>query len=156
MTIQKPKTATACIVALGMSTFAVAAQAKDVDCGTPYTVRSGDSLSQIAKDAYGSAGNFSLIYTANSSAIGSNPGLIRIGMELDIPCLDDALAESTADADAIKQVSTTESLPAPKADMIRVVQTRRPLTKTCLAKPFAVPQGIPLSCLKSTTWSNLT
>ena len=121
MTIQKPKTATACIVALGMSTFAVAAQAKDVDCGTPYTVRSGDSLSQIAKDAYGSAGNFSLIYTANSSAIGSNPGLIRIGMELDIPCLDDALAESTADADAIKQVSTTESLPAPKADMIRVV-----------------------------------
>lgn len=104
-------------LAIGLSSIASMAQAQD--CG-PYKVRSGDSLSQIANDVYGSAGDFQIIYSANSAAIGPNPGMIRVGMTLDIPCLND-ISLSTADPDAITTIATTEALPTPKLDKIRVV-----------------------------------
>ena len=109
----------ACALAVSLTALASAAQAQQ--CGEAYTVRAGDSLSQIASDVYGSAGDFQIIYSANSGKIGSNPGLISIGMKLEIPCLGGDLAESTADEGAIRQIETTESLPAPKLDVIRVV-----------------------------------
>jgi polar amino acid transport system substrate-binding protein len=121
MNVYTPKTASACAVALCLSALGATAQAQSLECGTPYAVRSGDSLSQIANRAYGSAGDFQIIYSANSSAIGANPGVIRVGMELEIPCLDGDVGESTADAAAITDIVTTEAMPAPEIDMIRVV-----------------------------------
>lgn len=122
MTYAIPKTATACaVVALGLTTFGSTAQAQALECGAPYTVRSGDTLSQIASAAYGSDGDFQIIYSANSTAIGSNPGIIRVGVELQIPCLNDDVTASTADASAITEIETTEAMPAPEVDMIRVV-----------------------------------
>ncbi len=122
MKITTPQTATACaMIALGFTTFATSAQAQEISCGATYTIQSGDSLSQIAADVYGSAGDFQIIYSANSAAIGSNPGIIRVGTELQIPCLGGDVAESTADASAITAVETTDSLPAPEIDVIRVV-----------------------------------
>lgn len=121
MSFMITRTATACAVAaLGLTAFASTAQAQAAQCGTPYIVQPGDSLSQIASDIYGSAGDFQIIYSANSDAIGSNPGIIGVGLELQIPCVDDVV-ESTADASAITEIETTESLPAPKLDVIRVV-----------------------------------
>lgn len=121
MSFYAPKTASACLVALGLTAMASTAQAQAAECGAPYTVRSGDSLSQIASDVYGSAGDFQIIYSANSAVIGSNPGIINIGIELQIPCLDDDVAESTANAAAITEVRTTEAMAAPTIEMIRVV-----------------------------------
>jgi hypothetical protein len=54
---------------------------------TQYIVRSGDSLSRIARFFYGSGTElfWSKIYDANRNIIGANPNLIRPGQQLTIP-----------------------------------------------------------------------
>lgn len=52
-----------------------------------YTVKSGDSLSAIAKREYGDAAKWRRIYDANRDQI-SNPDLIHPGQELTIPAVD--------------------------------------------------------------------
>jgi nucleoid-associated protein YgaU len=49
-----------------------------------YTVKSGDSLSKIAKHFYGDGGKWHRIYDANRDKI-KNPDLIHPGDELTIP-----------------------------------------------------------------------
>jgi nucleoid-associated protein YgaU len=52
-----------------------------------YTVQSGDSLSTIATQFYGtgSSSNVNKIYYSNQATIGSNPNLIYPGQKLYIP-----------------------------------------------------------------------
>ena len=50
-----------------------------------YTVKSGDSLSRIAKRVYGDAKQWPRIYEANKALIGKNPDLIQPGQELVLP-----------------------------------------------------------------------
>ena len=50
-----------------------------------YTVKSGDSLSKIAKQYYGDASAWKKIYEANKATIGSNPDLIKPGQQFVIP-----------------------------------------------------------------------
>jgi len=109
----------ASLLALGLG-LSGGASAQSLACGEPYTVARGDSLSGIAKRVYGEASGFQIIYSANSGAIGPNPALIRVGMTLDIPCLDETTA-STADPSAIREKETTDALPAPDDRQIRVV-----------------------------------
>jgi nucleoid-associated protein YgaU len=52
--------------------------------GTTYTVKSGDSLSKIAKHEYGDAGQWKRIFEANKDQI-KDPDLIHPGQELKIP-----------------------------------------------------------------------
>lgn len=52
--------------------------------GKTYTVKSGDSLSKIAKAQYGDASQWKRIYEANRDKI-SNPDLIHPGQEFTIP-----------------------------------------------------------------------
>lgn len=49
-----------------------------------YTVKSGDTLSAIAKREYGDAGQWKRIYEANRDQL-DNPDLIHPGQELKIP-----------------------------------------------------------------------
>ncbi len=49
-----------------------------------YTVAKGDNLSKIAKNFYGNANKWRLIFEANQDQI-SNPDLIKIGQVLKIP-----------------------------------------------------------------------
>jgi nucleoid-associated protein YgaU len=50
-----------------------------------WTVKSGDSLSKIAKDVYDNAGQYMKIYEANKDVIGPNPDLIKPGQRLVLP-----------------------------------------------------------------------
>ena len=50
-----------------------------------YTVRSGDSLSKIAKALMGDAKKWRQLYEANKDVVGSNPDLIKPGQVLKIP-----------------------------------------------------------------------
>ncbi len=52
-----------------------------------YTVQSGDNLSTIANNFYGSmsADNVNKIYYSNLSTIGANPNLIYPGQKLYVP-----------------------------------------------------------------------
>jgi nucleoid-associated protein YgaU len=52
--------------------------------GTTYTVKSGDSLSKIAKHHYGHAGEWKRIFEANRETI-KDPDLIHPGQVLRIP-----------------------------------------------------------------------
>jgi nucleoid-associated protein YgaU len=49
-----------------------------------YTIKSGDSLSKIAKQYYGSAADWEKIYQANKDQI-KNPNLIHPGQKIKIP-----------------------------------------------------------------------
>lgn len=52
--------------------------------GRTYTVKSGDSLSKIARHLYGDAGKWHQIYDANRDKI-KDPDLIHPGQEFTIP-----------------------------------------------------------------------
>jgi nucleoid-associated protein YgaU len=63
-------------------------QAKQVPAKlVQHTVAGGETLGGIALQYYGSASKDSWmrIYEANKETIGDNPGMIRVGMVLDIP-----------------------------------------------------------------------
>lgn len=53
--------------------------------GATYVIKAGDSLSTIAKQFYGSASKWELIYQANRRTIGGDPGKLKLGAELLIP-----------------------------------------------------------------------
>lgn len=120
MNTLKARTATLALSA-GFVLMAGSAQAETVQCGSSYTVVAGDSLSAIANDAYGSPRDFQIIYSANAEAIGRNPSVISVGLELEIPCVGGELEASTADTSAIRTEVTTEALPAPSQRTIRFV-----------------------------------
>jgi len=50
----------------------------------PYTIKSGDNLSKIAKHFYGNANKYPEIAKANNIA---NPDLIKVGQQLNLPAL---------------------------------------------------------------------
>jgi len=50
-----------------------------------YVVKSGDSLSKIAKEVYGEGKRWPEIYEANKELIGDDPNLIHPGQKLKIP-----------------------------------------------------------------------
>jgi LysM repeat protein len=52
--------------------------------GKTYTVQPGDSLSKIAKQVYGSAGDYMRIFEANKDQL-DDPDKIKAGMTLKIP-----------------------------------------------------------------------
>ena len=50
-----------------------------------YTVKSGDSLSEIAQREMGDGDRWNELYEANKAAIGDDPDVIQPGTELTIP-----------------------------------------------------------------------
>lgn len=77
----RPAAATSTPDFLGQS---AAAKAPATD---KYTVKSGDSLSKIAKAHYGDAMKWKALYEANKGLIGENPDMIQPGQELTLPKL---------------------------------------------------------------------
>ncbi|MCE9589547.1 MAG: LysM peptidoglycan-binding domain-containing protein [Planctomycetes bacterium] len=53
--------------------------------GTPYTIKSGDTLSTIAKQFYNSSAKWKVIYEANRAAIGNDPARLKEGLKITIP-----------------------------------------------------------------------
>ncbi len=50
-----------------------------------YTVKAGDTLSDIAESEMGDAKRWPELYAANKEAVGDNPDMIHPGLELKIP-----------------------------------------------------------------------
>jgi nucleoid-associated protein YgaU len=69
----------------GSSTAPVIEPVRGEAGATSYVVRSGDSLSKIAKRVYGDAKQWRRIYDANRTLIGNDPDLIHPGQNLVIP-----------------------------------------------------------------------
>jgi nucleoid-associated protein YgaU len=58
---------------------------QDTTSTRTYTVKSGDTLSDIAQSEMGDAKRWPELYEANKDAVGKNPDLIHPGLELKIP-----------------------------------------------------------------------
>ena len=59
------------------------------DCGGSYTVRPGDTLSDIAQAAYGTF-DYQSVFNANRNLI-ANPNTLETGIALQLPCEDGSL-----------------------------------------------------------------
>jgi uncharacterized membrane protein YgcG len=79
-----------------------------VTCGAAYTVVPGDTLSLIARRAYGDPQLYGFIADANWDALGGNPENISVGMALTIPCVDASGKVLTAE-EAAAQASSLEA-----------------------------------------------
>jgi len=73
---------------------------------TTYKVVAGDNLRYIAREAYGDADLYRVIYDANVATIGEKADLIEIGTELVLPCDPNAPATTEAAADPAAEVVT--------------------------------------------------
>jgi nucleoid-associated protein YgaU len=67
----------------GGSSTAPSAPAREAE--ESYTVKKGDSLSEIAKRVYGDAQQWRRIYEANRDVVGDTPDLIHPGQTLKLP-----------------------------------------------------------------------
>lgn len=96
---------------------ASAAAASAQEACTTYTVQPGDSLSAIAREAYGSI-SYQRVWDANRDLIGANPNAISVGMRLALPCADGSLPGQRA---VVTQASNTPVAPASDLNQIRLV-----------------------------------
>jgi len=74
-----------------------------LECGEKYRVSSGDTLSSIAKRAYGDGKRWDIIYYANKNIIGSNPSTIKRGQELMVTCLKTVEIEKSVIGDIVSK-----------------------------------------------------
>jgi polar amino acid transport system substrate-binding protein len=96
---------------LSLGVSAAAAQS----CGGTYTVKRGDTLSQIADANYKDARKWSAIYGNNLKKIGDNPNAINVGQKLNLSCigglpigLEDAVIATSTTAEIITDVTKAE------------------------------------------------
>ena len=59
-----------------------------VECGRPYVISSGDTLSGVSQRAYGDPMLYGLLADANWDALGGDPEHVTVGMSITIPCID--------------------------------------------------------------------
>jgi ABC-type amino acid transport substrate-binding protein len=108
--------------------FLTAAGAYAQEACNNYTVVAGDNLRSIARDAYGDADMYRVIYSANIDTIGETADLIEVGANLAIPCKSspDATAETAAVTTTAEPAVTVASEAAqatakPDAEAIKIV-----------------------------------
>lgn len=99
----------------------VAAQALRGDgtvvCGGTYVVAADDSLSRIARRAYGDAALYRLLLDVNQATLGGDPQHLDVGTELAVPCVD-----------VTGTTLTVEEAAAAAASIEAVVKAEGPLT----------------------------
>ena len=102
-------------------------------CGDQYTVRSGDTLSGIAKRAYRQHARWSVIFYANRKVIGKDPTFIYPGQRLSIPCSEKS-AKSLADAAARVASNSPLAAATPGSTKIKLLTADdyRPFTDRAL------------------------
>jgi hypothetical protein len=88
-----------------------------LECGSPYVVAKGDTLSTLARDVYGDPKLYNVLFEANRDVIGDDPGNVALGTSIMIPCLDENGQPMTAEAAADS-----------KAAMVAAIASQGPLT----------------------------
>ena len=59
-----------------------------VECGGPYVISSGDTLSRVSERAYGDPMLYGILADANWDALGGDPEHLTVGMSITVPCID--------------------------------------------------------------------
>jgi polar amino acid transport system substrate-binding protein len=58
-------------------------------CGREYTLKEGDNLADIARSAYGSPSQWTVLFHANQNKLGPNGSFFAPGMAITIPCIQE-------------------------------------------------------------------
>jgi thiosulfate/3-mercaptopyruvate sulfurtransferase len=58
------------------------------ECGNWHHIQKGETISKLAAVAYGDAMAYDRIYQANLKTVGKDPGLVEVGMQLYVPCVE--------------------------------------------------------------------
>jgi polar amino acid transport system substrate-binding protein len=108
---------TKCLIAAGLTlSFGVSVAAAQ-SCGGTYTVKRGDTLSQIADANYKDARKWSAIYGNNLKKIGDNPNAINIGQKLSLSCIGGLPTGLDGGTDVTEASGAVEAAPAKKAEV---------------------------------------
>ncbi|MEM1162143.1 MAG: LysM peptidoglycan-binding domain-containing protein, partial [Pseudomonadota bacterium] len=89
-----------------------------ITCGAEYTVVRGDSVSAIARRAYGD-GELDRFFALNRDRIGPNPNLLEVGTRLRVPC--DLERAQRVGLPPIQTESDQVGLPKQSQQQVRVV-----------------------------------
>lgn len=98
-------------------------------CEQSYTVQRGDTLSAIAETQLGSVFKLHQLLSANRSAIGRNPDLIRVGQTLALPC------ENVS-------IDTVDWSVMPKPGALQDLMARAEIQVLDIRSPKAVAKGV--------------
>ena len=75
------------LVAAAVMTLFAPAKSWSQTCGKDYVLKQGDTLADIARIVYGTAGQWSIIYYANQDRLGDNTTLLVPGLAIKVPCI---------------------------------------------------------------------
>ncbi|GMG83496.1 hypothetical protein LNKW23_27090 [Paralimibaculum aggregatum] len=117
--------AVAASLAITAGTERASAQSRQIPCGEFYDVQPGDTLREIALDAY-TVGNYQIIFDANRDIL-STPSLLLVGQRLFIPCLDGSGPRTRQEAETRKVQEQQAILQPPEPS----------------AEQFALPAPVP-------------
>jgi polar amino acid transport system substrate-binding protein len=78
---------TLCLILIAIFTFHNIRKAAAQTCGKEYTLKEGDSLADIARSAYGSPSQWTVLFYANQHKLGPNASFLTPGTPVTIPCL---------------------------------------------------------------------
>jgi polar amino acid transport system substrate-binding protein len=100
------------VAAFGWALCAPVAEAQI--CGSDYTIKDGETLSDIAARVYGNPTQWTVIFYANQDRLGSNVSLLVPGLAVRLPCVGAALQPASPAAGAAPAGGTP--LPQPPND----------------------------------------
>lgn len=127
---------------------------KPVETDGEYTVKSGDTLSGIAR-AEMKTTNWRPLYEANKKTIGGNPNLIFPGQELDLPTVNLKKVEPKVEKAEVKaEVKKTVSVSAPLANANPGQGFKNPGNYSLgyhTGVDFSAPQGTPVKAVAAGT-----
>jgi polar amino acid transport system substrate-binding protein len=80
---------TLCLIFIAIFMSQNAGSAAAQTCGHEYTLKEGDSLADIARSAYGSPSQWTVLFYANQDKLGPNASFFVPGMAITIPCVQE-------------------------------------------------------------------
>lgn len=105
-------------------------------CGQKYSVAPGDSISKIARRAYGE-NHAAQLYAANRSVIGRNHNRLLVGTVLTIPCLDDRRGNTAKTAVKLTQPAAEPATRSDAATTTHAQDATPPRTAGVTSKTLA-------------------
>lgn len=87
----------------------LSATAQTMTCDTEYTIKRGDTLSEIADRTYGRPTAYQTIFDYNPGVLKS-PSIIPVGVEIFIPCLGDQSQTAVTDLPALRRPEQADAL----------------------------------------------